>query len=803
LIMDWQAPGGLLIWFAFATNLVAGIAFSFVARGKASVEPLARRSYHLFTVSTLLASAWLYVLFFTHNYAFKYVYEYSERSQPLFYIISAFWGGQEGTYLLWLLFNALFGYLILKKGAQYRYWGMTVFSVVNLFFLTLLVRLSPFAYLDHFEPDGAGLNPLLRDPWMVIHPPVMFIGYAVVALPFVIAIAALIKNDYTRWAKVAFPWVAVTALTLGAGNILGGFWAYKTLGWGGYWGWDPVENSSLVPWIISLALLHGMIIERRSSGLRKSNILLASFLFLLVIYGTFLTRSGVLSDFSVHSFADLGINGLLVGFLLFFVVSTALIFGYRARQIKSAPISYGFYGREFLLFAGLATLLLFGLVVLFWMSLPILTSAFSDTPRAADIATYNAFAQPMAVLIALLLVMSPFSNFAEFQIPGWKKKAALIGGLAFVAGVALALVAEKEQGVTAVTGALVVAGLGLALMRTSWLKSLAPGLAGGLLTFVISLAVGVREPLHLMFFSLAAVALVTNLQSMMTYLPANWKLAGGHLTHFGFAVMIIGVLASSAFSGSEKIVLAKGEAKPSGDLTITYKGLAGDIETPNNELFLTIISGHDTTQGRPQLYFSKRMGGLMKKPFIRRSLLSDIYFSPEDIKRPSNEPLVLNKGEKKSVAGMDLTFSGFEMGQHSGSDNSLRVSALFTAVINGSEFRLAPARVHQTGADGTQSVMNVCDSILLNGTSYHVEITSILADQGAVEIVIPGLTDSTNPETLILDVSTKPLINMVWAGAILIMLGTGLSFLRRRHESGQPELSAAATVPLTATPTRR
>lgn len=800
--MDWQAPGGLLIWFAFATNLVAGFAFFLVARGKASFEPLARRSYHLFTASAVLASAWLYVLFFTHNYAFKYVYEYSERSQPLFYIISAFWGGQEGTYLLWLLFNALFGYLILKKGGQYRYWGMAVFAVVNLFFLTLLVRLSPFAYLDHFEPDGAGLNPLLRDPWMVIHPPVMFIGYAAAALPFVIAIAALIKNDYTHWVKTAFPWVAVAALSLGAGNILGGFWAYKTLGWGGYWGWDPVENSSLVPWVISLALLHGMIIERRTSGLRKTNVLLASFLFLLVIYGTFLTRSGVLSDFSVHSFADLGINGLLVGFLTFFVAATALIFGFRARQIKSAPISYCMYNREFLLFAGLVTLLLFGLVVLFWMSLPILTSFFSENPRAADIATYNAFAQPMAVLIALLLVMSPFSNFADDQIPGWKKRAYIIAGMAIVVGVGLALLADREVGVTAVTGALVATGLGLALLRASWMKSLVPALAGGILTLVISFVVGVRQPLHLMFFSLAAMAVVTNLQSMIPFLLSNWRLAGGHLTHFGFAVMIIGVLASSVFSSNEKIVLAKGEAKPTGELTISYEGLAGAIETPNNELNLTIVSGGDTTFGRPQLYFSERMGGLMKKPFIRRSLLSDMYFSPEDVKRPTNEPLELKKGEKRSLPGFDLTFTGFEMGQHSGGGNSLQVSALITAEINGSTVQLAPARIHQTGADGRQLVSGICDSILLNGSWHHVDITSIHADQGSVGIAIPGVTDARSTESLILDVSKKPLINFVWGGAILIMLGTGLSFLRRRQESMAAESLKVPRTNLTPTPTR-
>ena len=800
--MDWQAPGALFVWFALAANVIVGLSFALVARGKTELEPLGRRAYHLFAISTVLASIWLYILFFTHNYAFSYVYGYSERSQPLFYIISAFWGGQEGTYLLWLLFNAFFGYLILKKGAQYRNWGMAAFALVNLFFLTLLIRLSPFAYLDHPAADGAGLNPLLRDPWMVIHPPVMFVGYSAAALPFVIAIAALIKNDYSRWNKIAFPWVALTALSLGAGNILGGFWAYKTLGWGGFWGWDPVENSSLVPWIISLALLHGMIIERRSSGLRKTNLVMAAFLFLLVIYGTFLTRSGVLSDFSVHSFADLGINGLLIGYLLFFVALTTLIVLWRARGIESAPISYSFYGREFVLFSGMITLLLFGLVVLFWMSLPILTSAFSSTPRAADIATYNAFAQPMSVLIALFLVISPFTNFAEVSISGLKTKGAGIAAVAIIFALAMYFIAGVEQTVTAVTGFLVAAGIGFTIIRTSWLKSLAPGFAGGLIALVISIMAGVTEPLHLMFFSLAAVALVTNLQTTLSHMPSGWRQAGGHITHFGFGAMIIGILASSVFSTGEKVVLPRGVAKSADDLTIIYNGLAASIETPNNEVHLAVISGSDTTEGHPQLYFSERMGGMMKKPYIRRQLLEDTYFSPEDIKQPSAEPTVLKKGETKSFGEVGLTFTGFEMGQHGDSSGALRVSANVTASIGGVVHNLAPARIHSSTTDGTSGVTSLSDSLTIGGVTYQIAITSILADQGAVGIEIPGITNAALPETLVLDVSTKPLINLVWAGAILILLGTGISFLRRSREIGQPDVSPVENPAQTSIPAR-
>ena len=407
-------------------NLVAGAAFLLTARGRRAARSLAVRSYYAFTLFTTLAVIYLFYLFFSDNFAFRYVYEYSESSQPFFYVLSAFWGGQEGTYLLWLFLSALGGFLILRRGGNYRDCGLAFYSLVNLFFLFLLIKASPFVRLDFVPPDGLGLNPLLRDPWMVIHPPVIFVGYALAGVPFALAMAALARNDYSEWARRAFPWVGATAFFLGAGNVLGGYWAYKTLGWGGYWSWDPVENSSLVPWMISLALLHGLIVERRSGALRKTNLLLAAFLFLLVVYGTFLTRSGVLSDFSVHSFTDLGINVNLIRFMAFFALLSITMLLARARSIRSTPLDYNYFGKEFTLLVSLVVLLIFGLVVLFWSSLPILSGWFSDQPRAPGIATYNSFAIPLAIIMAFLLAVAPQVKYTGFRLQGNLKKIAII-----------------------------------------------------------------------------------------------------------------------------------------------------------------------------------------------------------------------------------------------------------------------------------------------------------------------------------------------------------------------------------------
>jgi len=195
---------------------------------------------------------------------------------------------------------------------------MRFYVLVHTVLMVLLLRATPFRLLPVVPVDGAGLNPLLQDPWMVIHPPIVFIGYALYAVPFVYAMSALARDEYSEWAKPALAWTVAAWLFLGAGIIIGAKWAYATLGWGGYWGWDPVENASLVPWLSGAALMHTLIVQRERGKMVRTNIVLAVVSFMLIAYATFLTRSGVLSDFSVHSFASLGLSSCLVSACVLF-----------------------------------------------------------------------------------------------------------------------------------------------------------------------------------------------------------------------------------------------------------------------------------------------------------------------------------------------------------------------------------------------------------------------------------------------------------------------------------------------------
>lgn len=778
--MTDNMPGDLLILLGFVFNLLAGVSFFLAARGNKSYENLAKKSYHVFTIVTALAAAYLFYLFFSHNYAIKYVHDYSDNSLSFFYVLSAFWGGQEGTYLLWLLFSALFGYIILRRAGEYRLWAMVIYSSVNLFFLVILLNLSPFEMLDHRPADGAGLNPLLQDPWMVIHPPIIFVGYAMAAVPYALAMAALIIGDFSKWLARVFPWVVITAMMLAAGNILGGYWAYKTLGWGGYWAWDPVENSSFIPWFVSLALLHGLIIEKRSGALRKTNILMTAFVFLLVIYGTFLTRSGVLSDFSVHSFVDLGVNQYLVGFLVFFVVLTLVLFLPRIRRMGHAALNYNFYNREFVLFAGMTLLFVFSVVVLFWTSLPILSGLFSSEPRAADVSTYNNFALPFAILFALLLTVSPFLNFNGFTPPGWKVKlivAALASAAVGFVGFSLTVNADI---VFAGVFTLALTALVMFTFKSDLLKSIMPSIIVFGLAIVACVLLDIDNFTYILFFAAAAMAIVSNLASIFGFLPGRWRIMGGQLTHLGFGLMIIGVLGSSAFAVDQKLVLPRGETGEAYGLDITYEGMQNDITFPQNRLLLSYQQDGRTYDIEPQLYYSERLNGIMRKPYIKRNFLYDLYFSPEQVQPMEGQNgLVLEKGETRVFGDYALTFVDFEMGGH-GSGTEMTVVANVNVAHLGDTVQIQPAVRMISDSVGRESVDVPAE--FGSETKYQVTISQIIADRGAVGLKIPGLVSSGPPDRLILAITRKPVINLVWVGTTLILLGAIVVFFRRRSE---------------------
>ena len=212
----------------------------------------------------------------THDYRLHYVWAYSDNLLELKYLVSSFWGGQEGSFLLWIFWGVLLGLPLMRFARAYESRVMVFYNLTLLSLIMLLLKQDPFRFHEGLTTgmiplDGQGLNPLLQNPWMVIHPPIMFIGYASLAIPFAFALAALWMRRYDEWTKASMPWVLLSLGTLGTAIMLGGYWAYETLGWGGYWGWDPVENASLVPWLATAALTHGMLLQRSRHRFRRLN----------------------------------------------------------------------------------------------------------------------------------------------------------------------------------------------------------------------------------------------------------------------------------------------------------------------------------------------------------------------------------------------------------------------------------------------------------------------------------------------------------------------------------------------------
>ncbi|PJB72884.1 MAG: hypothetical protein CO096_06990, partial [Armatimonadetes bacterium CG_4_9_14_3_um_filter_66_14] len=267
--------GQVALWIS--TILCGGaLVLYIVSLRSGSLTRGARVCWYVQCVVLAVAAAVLWRAILGHDYAYEYVVGYTSNDLGFWYLLSAFWAGQEGSFLLWAILTGAIGLFLSWRASDYERETMVWVALVQLCVFVLMLLKSPFAPVAGQVPsDGSGLNPLLQNPWMVIHPPLVFLGYAAMVLPFAFAMAALMKREYEGWVTRSLPWCGFAWLTLGAGIIVGGYWAYETLGWGGYWGWDPVENASLVPWLIGTALLHGLIVQKSTGSLRPLNFFLA------------------------------------------------------------------------------------------------------------------------------------------------------------------------------------------------------------------------------------------------------------------------------------------------------------------------------------------------------------------------------------------------------------------------------------------------------------------------------------------------------------------------------------------------
>ena len=739
--------GEVTIWLGLITIGISSGCYWLVSSREEDALALnvARYSFTGFVAFMTLASALLMLAILRHEFQYSYVANYSSRDLPLQYLISSFWAGQEGSFLLWVFLGSWLGIFLMHRSEEMEPQVMFIYNLNHLFLTILLIKQSPFKLLPSIPADGQGLNMLLQDPWMVIHPPVVFLGYAAFTIPFAYAMAALWRREYDRWIKPALPWTVFAFCSLGAGIIIGGYWSYKVLGWGGYWGWDPVENASLLPWLAGAALMHGMILQQSLGKLRKTNFILASFSFLLIIYCTFLTRSGILADFSVHSFTDLGITGWLVFFMFFFLSLTLWFFITRVKEIspskKDAEFSY--FSREFGFIGAMIILCLSAIITGLGTSAPLITRVLE---KASKVSTefYVDTNMPLAILTVLLLSFVPLLSWGKNSLSKLSRK-------------------------------LIWAAVGAAV-------------SGGVILYF-----GYRGIAVLFLSVLAGAAVGVNLHLAIRLVRKKITLSAGAIAHLGVGLMFVGIIFSSVYDRSEKVRLPQGNFLSTLGYELKFNGPEFYREPRGVRLDLPVEVKKEKTEfvARPDIRAEDSrygQGRRFSRPHIRRGLISDLYISPVEFE-PGKEETVsagkqfeLKKQENIKFQDYDITFVGFDisgmMDQQDG--QGVSVGADLKVAYKGKDsVRLKP--VLTMGKEGTSA-----SRVKLPGDAEaYLTLTQIQASTGSIVLNYQGpISDQDKtvekiPPAFIAEVSVKPGMTVLWVGTFLILVGGSIGIFRR------------------------
>ena len=551
------------------------------------------------------ASAYLMAQILADNFALAYVAGYSSLDLPLLYKVSAFWAGQQGSFLLWLLIHGAAG-VILATGQRMSPGGLAVYLALEALLTVLVLAKSPFVPAEVMPPDGIGMNPLLQDPWMAVHPPIIFLGYGLLAVPFAYSLGALIKSEPDKaWLERARQWTLLAWAFLGAGIFIGGYWAYKVLGWGGYWGWDPVENSSLVPWLLTAVLVHVLRVARVKESALVLVHLAAIFTYAFVLYGTFLTRSGILGDFSVHSFAasNVGVTIALVN--AFVLLAGLLLLIVRARKLPQGNLYKDYGSREFLLLLGMLLTVFIAVIVFLGMSMPLLTQ-LAGRPAAVDTDFYVRTSMPLAITLMLALGCACQRHFGG--------KALALGKLPYLA---LAL------------------GLGAAL------------------------AAGVRQVLPVILAGAAAMGVAASCRSFRLHGLG----LGGAVAHAGLGLGLLAMVLAGSGSQQTSRELAVGEAQDIFGHEIIYQGQAY-AEDSRAKYYRYTVDGQEVS-ALTKLHMNGEDAA--REPAICKRLGGDVYLAPTPTRAVRSE-LTLEKGKSAMgnlflyrLDGVDISEEGSKM----------------------------------------------------------------------------------------------------------------------------------------------
>ncbi|MBI2722605.1 MAG: cytochrome c biogenesis protein CcsA [Bacteroidetes bacterium] len=829
--------GHAFVILSFVTALLSCVCFYLSFKNKDFVK-LARISFNLHGFSVLGIAGTLFFMLFNHYFEYQYVWQHSNTEMDMKYILSCFWEGQEGSFLLWTFWNIILGWILkyqLKNG-EWEVPVMTVFALVQVFLASMLLGVYifdykigtnpfllmkehsefshlPFVLAGKYESTARGLNPLLMNYWMTIHPPTLFLGFASTLVPFAFAIAALWNKQYNNWQKIALPWTYFGILILGVGILMGGAWAYEALSFGGFWAWDPVENSSLVPWLVLVAAGHTMIINKNKGGSLFTTHLLAIGSFLLVLYSTFMTRSGVLGNASVHAFTDLGMTGQLVMYVLTFVFITVallihnslfrvsyivgsllmlafgLIYGYKrdllvmwvcASTIITSIAYFKYFpkekeeeelfSREFWMFLGSLVLLLASLIITYFTSIPVLNKLFNTEYAPPKVPVYNTWITPFAIVLMLLLAGGLFLKYKKSNTKQFVKQMAVSLVLAIVFGM--------------------VCCIPLYFLNAQPINTT-------IITYVV-----------LFVFSLFAI--FANGYYWLSILKGNIKKSGAAIAHIGFALILLGVLVSTSkkvtiskntadrkvsdlgegFDDKVSILLTQGDTLPMGPYLVTYTGK----EKKGINVYFKVDYLKINKNNKPEFDFTlmpmiqdnPRMGKA-PEPDTKHYLDRDVYthVTAADL---NIDTITQNKGYQsaKNYVGhvgdtiyasnalviIDSLKTNLSKEQYQKNDSLLEVTAVLKVVdAQSTSYYAYPKYIIKNNI-----VIPKEDELETLGLKFV--FWKINPDDNTIEITLSEKV-ANNKDFIVMEAYIFPYINILWIGSLIMAIGTAIAIAER------------------------
>ena len=801
--------GNILITFALMASVFSIIMYYLTYKGNSNTLRFARIGYHASTIAIIAASAYLLQAILTHNYQFNYVYNYSNSDLSTGMLMSTFWAGQEGSFMLWLLFTAISGLVLMEYTSKRGDLENRVMMIFTLALTFLLVMISPglknpFEFIwsdptfidiknisqsylslpflqnfkfsdessgqtlikvneqlvgllagngitvDQFIIFGKGLNPLLNNFWMQIHPPLLFVGFAMLTVPFAFAFAALIKNEYADWVGQSLPWLLAAVMVLGLAIMLGGYWAYNILGWGGYWGWDPVENSSLVPWIVGVAAVHTLLIQKKTQSdgsagrFVKTNLILSILTYLLVLYSTFLTRSGILGEASVHSFAE---PGMLIYTLLVVFIGTFTILGFGAIIFrwkyleKTFTAEENMLSKELGLFTGAVALIASAIIIIAGTSAPIFGTA-------VDLSFYNELALPIAIIIGIVNGLSLLLR--------WKK--------------------TKEK--------TLIDSLKIPLIVTVVLAA------------VIAFLGGITDFMAIIFTLSAVFMLVINVDVVRKIVKGKKLFLGAYIAHVGIALFMLGVIATGWFSLEKQVELKEGITKSVLGYDLTFTGYTPLANGEKYEFNIDVAKDGNTDVVSPVMYISSFNNSLMRDPDLLNKFSKDFYVSPvsyeegktDNHNHAGGEKVTISKGQSLEFNGANIKFTKFNFPSDAmaamQSGKEFFIGAFLEIEYNGKKYSVEPKMESKGGeksyVDAKIDEANLNIEMLSLDASGKIELSLSQIDQADTK-----LEEDVALGSLWIEVSIKPFIILIWIGTLTVVLGFLISVIRRTKEANK------------------